>query len=121
MNASVIVPWCMIATIMLNGVLGFAMVLAFLFCVGDLDAALDSATGYDFIEVFFNATKSHAGTSVMTAIVIALTICASFGFLASSSRLTWALAKDKGIPFADFLSHVRKHLLLALKKTSLLT
>ena len=115
MNASVIVPWCMIATIMLNGVLGFAMVLAFLFCVGDLDAALDSATGYDFIEVFFNATKSHAGTSVMTAIVIALTICASFGFLASSSRLTWALAKDKGIPFADFLSHVRKHLPLAYK------
>ncbi|GAT24665.1 amino acid permease [Aspergillus luchuensis] len=105
-NASVIVPWCMIATIMLNGVLGFAMVLAFLFCVGDLDAALDSATGYDFIEVFFNATKSHAGTSIMTAIVIALTICASFGFLASSSRLTWALAKDKGIPFADFLSHI---------------
>ncbi|PYH65005.1 amino acid permease [Aspergillus vadensis CBS 113365] len=105
-NASVIVPWCMIATIMLNGVLGFAMVLAFLFCVGDLDAALDSATGYDFIEVFFNATKSHAGTSVMSAIVIALTICASFGFLASSSRLTWALAKDKGIPFADFLSHI---------------
>ncbi|PYH89328.1 amino acid transporter [Aspergillus ellipticus CBS 707.79] len=105
-NASVIVPWCMIATIMLNGVLGFAMVLAFLFCIGDLDAALDSATGYDFIEVFFNATKSHAGTSVMTAIPIAMTVCASFGFLASSSRLTWAFARDKGLPFSDYLAHV---------------
>ncbi|PYH32211.1 amino acid permease [Aspergillus neoniger CBS 115656] len=86
-NASVIVPWCMIATIMLNGVLGFAMVLAFLFCVGDLDAALDSATGYDFIEVFFNATKSHAGTSVMTAIVIVADYLRIINSRASGSAL----------------------------------
>ncbi|PWY92298.1 amino acid transporter [Aspergillus heteromorphus CBS 117.55] len=105
-NASVIVPWCMIATILLNGALGFAIVLAFLFCIGNLEAALDSATGYDFIEVFFAATKSHAGTSVMAAIPIALTICASFGFLASSSRLTWAFARDKGVPFSNYLSRV---------------
>ncbi|RAL07831.1 amino acid transporter [Aspergillus homomorphus CBS 101889] len=105
-NASVVVPWCMIGTILLNGSLGFAIVLAFLFCIGDMEKALDSATGYDFIEVFFNATRSHAGTSVMTAIPTALVICASFGFLASTSRLTWAFARDKGVPFADYFSHV---------------
>jgi choline transport protein len=104
-NASTIVPWCMISTILLNGALGFAIVLAFLFCIGDM-SVLESPTGYDFIEVFFNATKSHAGTSVMTAIPIVLVICASFGFLASASRLTWAFARDKGLPFADFLAHV---------------
>lgn len=96
----------MIGTILLNGTLGFAVVLAFLFCIGDVDKALTSPTGYDFIEVFFNATKSHAGTSVMAAIPTALVICASFGFLASASRLTWAFARDKGIPFSGFLSHV---------------
>jgi choline transport protein len=96
----------MISTIMLNGCLGFAIVLAFLFCIGNVDDALSSPTGYDFIEVFFNATKSHAGTTVMTAIPTALVICASFGFLASSSRLTWAFARDKGLPFSDFLAHV---------------
>ncbi|KAJ5127912.1 Amino acid/polyamine transporter I [Penicillium atrosanguineum] len=105
-NASVIVPWCMIGTILLNGTLGFAIVLAFLFCIGNMEDALGSATGYDFIEVFWNATKSHAGTSVMAALPTALVICASFGFLASASRLTWAFARDKGLPFSDFLSHV---------------
>jgi hypothetical protein len=42
----------------------------------------------------------------MTAIPIVLVICASFGFLASASRLTWAFARDKGLPFADFLAYV---------------
>lgn len=105
-NASIAVPWCMIATIIINGTLGFAIVIAFLFCIGDVDAALSSATGYSYIEVFYAATKSHAGTSVMAAIPAALVICASFGFLASSSRLTWAFARDKGIPFSDFFAHV---------------
>lgn len=95
----------MISTILLNGSLGFAIVLALLFCMGDM-SVLESPTGYDFIEVFFNATKSHAGTSVMTAIPIVLVICASFGFLASASRLTWAFARDKGLPFANFLAYV---------------
>jgi choline transport protein len=96
----------MIATIIINGTLGFAIVVAFLFCIGDVDAALSSATGYSYIEVFYAATKSHAGASVMAAIPAALVICASFGFLASSSRLTWAFARDKGIPFSDFFAHV---------------
>lgn len=106
-NASTIVPWCMICTILLNGILGFAVVLAFCFCVGDLEIALTSPTGYDFIEVFYNATDSSAATSVMTSVLITLVICASFGFLASSSRQTWAFARDRGLPFSDYLAHVR--------------
>lgn len=116
-NASTIVPWCMICTILLNGILGFAIVLAFCFCVGDLEGALTSPTGYDFIEVFHNATNSNAATSVMTSVLITLVICASFGFLASSSRQTWAFARDKGLPFSDYLAYVRNTLnkMLALK------
>lgn len=105
-NASTIVPWCMICTILLNGILGFAIVIAFCFCLGDLPADLASPTGYDFIQVFYGATNSNAGTSVMTSILITLVICATFGFLASASRLTWAFARDRGLPFSNFLSYV---------------
>jgi choline transport protein len=105
-NASTIVPWCMISTILLNGVLGFAIVIAFCFCLGDLPTDMASPTGYGFIQVFYGATNSYAGTSVMTGILITLVICATFGFLASASRLTWAFARDRGLPFSNFLSHV---------------
>ena len=105
-NASTIVPWSMIATLLLNGVLGFAVAIAFLFCLGDFEAALTTPTGYDFIEVFFNATQSNAGTSVMTAILIVLVTFATFGFLATSSRQAWAFARDRGLPFSEILSRV---------------
>jgi choline transport protein len=106
-NASIIVPWCMICTILMNGTLGFAVIVAFCFCLGDIPTDLGSPTGYDFIQVFFDATKSTAGTTAMTSLLIALVICATFGFLASASRQTWAFARDNGLPFSSFLSHVR--------------
>jgi amino acid transporter len=111
-NASTIVPWCMITTILLNGFLGFATVVVFCFCLGDLTTDLASPTGYDFIQVFYSATNSNAGTSVMTAILITLVICATFGFLATASRQTWAFARDQGLPFSNFLSYVRASLLI---------
>ena len=117
-NASTIVPWCMIATIALNGVLGFAICIAFSFSLTNLDGlnnALLTPTGYDFIEVFQVATNNLAGSSVMTAILIALVTCASFGFLATASRQTWAFARDRGLPFSDFLSYVSSPLIEHIK------
>ena len=114
-NASTVVPWAMIATILLNGALGLATCIAFSFTLGDLERDLTSPTGYDFIQVFFDATHSRVGSSVMTAILIALVTCASFGFLASASRQTWAFARDKGLPFSGFLSHVDKRTALPLR------
>lgn len=96
----------MICTVIINATLGISMVVAFLFCIGDLNSAIASPTQYDFIYSFMNATRSHAGTSVMTAILIVLVSSASFGFLASASRLTWAIARDLGTPFSRFISKV---------------
>jgi choline transport protein len=51
-NASTVVPWCMISTVLLNGVLGWAIAIAFSFCiVPTIEDALSSPTGYDFIYV----------------------------------------------------------------------
>lgn len=107
-NASTVVPWCMICTVLLNGTLGFSIAIAYGFCEGDPEKALEAflETGYDFIYSFQNATNSNAGTSVMTSILIALVSCASFGFLATASRQTWAFARDRGLPFSGFLSSV---------------
>ena len=44
----------------------------------------------------------------MAAILIALVTCASFGFLATASRQTWAFARDRGLPFSGYLSYVGK-------------
>ncbi|KAI9756785.1 MAG: DNA replication protein psf2 [Chaenotheca gracillima] len=105
-NASTIVPWSMLATIGLNGVMGFAMLIAVLFCINDADAVLNSATGYPFIEIFRESAGSNAGATAMVAVVLALDIFASFGYLASSSRMMWAFARDHGLPGSKYLARV---------------
>ena len=105
-NASTIVPYSLIAGITLNGFLGFGMLLAVLFCLGDLDAAENSSTGYPFMEIFIQATRSAAGSSVMITIITVLQICATVAFLAGSSRMTWSFARDHGLPGWRTLSKV---------------
>lgn len=57
----------MIASVAINGVLGFGIVIAVLFCMGDQDAALNTPTDYPFIEIFTQAVGSKAGGSVMVS------------------------------------------------------
>ena len=105
-NASTIVPYSLLTSLMLNGVLGFGMLLAVLFCLGDLQAAIKSPTDYPFMEIFLQATHSAPGSTVMIIIVTILQICATIACLAGSSRQTWAFARDHGLPGWRILSRV---------------
>ena len=60
----------MIASVGINGILGFAMLIATLFCLGDENAVTQTPTHFPFIAVFQNAAKSNAGTSVMVGVGI---------------------------------------------------
>ncbi|EIT82960.1 amino acid transporter [Aspergillus oryzae 3.042] len=87
-NAPVAVPRSIMLSVLINGTLGFSMLIAMLFCLGDIEAALVSPT----------ATHSVAGTATMGAIITTMGICTSVGMLASTSRQFWSFARDRGIP-----------------------
>jgi choline transport protein len=76
-NASTVIPISMIASVLLNGTLGFAMVIALLFCLGDVTKALETETHYPYIEVYRQATNSVAGATAMVChpLVSAVPIC----------------------------------------------
>jgi choline transport protein len=92
-NASINVPRSMFFTIFLNGALGLSMMISILFCIGNVDDALATPTGYPFIEIFHNATQSNTGATAMASILVAMIVFATFGFLASASRQMWAFAR----------------------------
>ena len=105
-NASKVVPRTMIATTVLNGVLGFAALMAILFCAGNIEDAEMSPTGYPFIEIFYQATNSIAGATAMVCVILALIFFASISLIATASRMTWAFARDDGLPGSYWLSKV---------------
>ena len=120
----------MLASVALNGALGLGMLIAALFCLGDKELALDSPTGFPFIEVFLNATGTNGAASVMVhtridkkpflaydgknyanpyeaSILIAAFVFATVGYLATASRMTWAFARERGLPGSALLGKVR--------------
>jgi choline transport protein len=92
-DAAINVPRSMFFTILLNGCLGFGMLIAILFGLGNVENAISTPTGYPFIEVFRNATRSNKGATVMVSIVVVMITFATFGVLASASRQLWAFAR----------------------------
>lgn len=109
-NAEVVVPWSMLTTTVLNGALGFGIVIAVLFVTTDITAALSSPTGllgYPFMQIFYDATGSKAGASVMIAIIIIMDAAGTIAFLATASRLVWAFARDGGLPGSRFVSKLQ--------------
>ena len=106
-NASLVVPRSIVLSILINGVMGFSMLIATLFCIGDLNAALSSPTGYPFMEIISQAIHTTSGTAVLVALVFVLALCATVGLLASSSRMIWAFSRDRGLPGWKVLSRVR--------------
>ena len=97
-NAAVVVPRAIIFSIFLNGTLGLGMALSLLFCIGDIDAALNTKTHYPFMEIFLQAVGNVTGAALMTSIIVVLSLCATVGIAASASRQLWAFSRDRAVP-----------------------
>ncbi|KAJ5490466.1 Amino acid/polyamine transporter I [Penicillium expansum] len=105
-NAEVVVPRSMIYGTLINGALAFSYLIAILYCMGDYTEAVTSPTGYPIITIAYQATGSKPATFVLMAMGMLPGWIALFNGLASVTRLTWAFARDNGLPFSDFFSVV---------------
>ena len=105
-NASETLPRAMLWGVGLNAILGYITIFTLCFTVTDPQALLDSDTGYPFIQLLYNVTKSHTGTDIMVAIVIITLISAVISEIATASRQIWSFARDNGLPFSPSLQKV---------------
>ncbi|KAK4618778.1 uncharacterized protein CLAFUR5_10866 [Fulvia fulva] len=105
-DASIIVPRCMTWSYVLNGAMGFAMLITYCFCLTDVDAAINSRSGFPYIHVFQTGTGSTGGAIGLTSIILILGIAGATSFFASTSRQTFAFARDKGLPGWQWIGSV---------------
>ena len=100
------IPQSMALSVLINGVQTFILVVVLLLCIGDPVAAINTPTGYPVIEILRQATGTNAGATVLMVMLSWNGLVALFSSLASVSRLTWAFARDRGLPFPDFFGRV---------------
>jgi len=102
-NASVVIPRCMVYSYLLNGAMGFVMLVTMLLCISDLDSTIHSPA--PFVTVF-TGTGYPTLALIMTLILCVLNLGGNITALTATSREMWAFARDNGLPFARWLSHV---------------
>lgn len=105
-DASRVLPQSMIATTVFNGLMGWVILITFCFVLGNLDDVIDSPTGQPYIAVFFSATESYAGASVLSALVIFMAIFCNLSITATASRQLWSFARDQGVPVSWWFAYV---------------
>jgi choline transport protein len=86
------------------------MLLAILYNIGSIDAALSTPTGYPYIEILTQGSKSVGGGTALSALIIVMFCFATLTTLATSSRQLWAFARDNAVPNAKFVGYVHPSL-----------
>ena len=104
-DAGKTVPRAMIGAYLMNGSLGIIFLISYMFMITDVDAALNDATGYPHMWVFGQAV-STGGVVALNTIPTVLIFAGTLTFNLSTSRQTWAFARDQGLPFSKWIGHV---------------
>jgi amino acid transporter len=105
----------------MNGTLAWIFLVLSLFAIKDIDLAINTPTGYAILEIFRQLTNSTTSATLMMSAMVTISIAAMFGTLASVSRLTWAFARDDGLPFSDFFKHVDPKYRIPVRAVSLVS
>lgn len=110
-HAANVVPQALLYAIFINGSLSFAIAIALLFCIQDLDAALASieTVFYPCLQIFQASTESAVGACLLGGIVLVLCVVGGIGISAAASRMLWSFSRDKGLPFSRYLVKLTKN------------
>lgn len=136
-NANLNIPRAILSSMIVNGLVGFTMMVTVLFAIGDVQSALDTKTGFPYMQIFYgkqmastqsqlsltkpDRVKSLPGATVMCVVVLLLTWTCATGLTTSASRMTWAFARDLGVPFSSTIKRVTERTRVPVIATGVVT
>lgn len=106
-DAAKTLPRAMITTTVVNGLMGFIMIITFCMVLGNLDDVINTSTFQPFIQVFYDSTGSIPATNAMSSLIIIMSMFCNLAIVATASRQLFAFARDKGVPFHSWFAYVR--------------
>lgn len=114
------VPKIMLIAVMSNAIMAFSMIITVLFCIGDPDVTVGSGQ-MAILMVFYHATKSKTASTVLLIMAAFGIMVYMFNCTASVTRLTWAFARDNGLPFRSFFARVHPTLKIPVQVLGLIS
>ncbi|KAI0377270.1 amino acid transporter [Hypomontagnella monticulosa] len=99
-------PRAILYAVIVGGVTGVAFILVILFCITDPETVLGTATNMPIAELILQGTGSRAAATILTLMLAICFINGTNGCVTSSSRLLYAMARDKGIVYPTYFAHI---------------
>ncbi|CAG8979993.1 hypothetical protein HYALB_00005166, partial [Hymenoscyphus albidus] len=99
------VPLAMAAQMIIGFFAAFLYLIAILYATKDLDAVLSSPY-FPLMQIYIQATGSHAGTIGLLFVILLPLICCCTGTFITAGRGVWTLARDEAIPFSSTLGQI---------------
>lgn len=100
------VPIAIMGTVAIGFVTSWFYSIAIFFSMSNLDGLQTTSTLVPILALFYQALGSKAGAIVLESLFIATGIWCLVASHTWQSRLCWSFARDGGLPFSKFLSHV---------------
>ena len=86
---------------------GFIFLSALLFCVKDIQAVLDAAeTTGPVLTIFMDALNNKAGGTCLLIFPLLCMVFTTTTLICTSTRMSYAFARDRGMPFSKFFARV---------------
>lgn len=101
-------PRAIVMAVYIGFVTGFIYLIAACFCMGDVADMASGSTGSPVIEIFRHSTGTEVGATGLTSLIVVIGLGASNGLTATGGRSIYAFARDRGLPFSNFLSKVNE-------------
>ncbi|KAJ6552791.1 amino acid/polyamine transporter I [Mycena capillaripes] len=105
-NATVAVPWAIVAATTLGSLLGWVINVTVAFYMGtDIGDILGSVTGQPMSNILFNSFGQKGALAIWSLVAITQFMMGT-SILTASSRQTWAFARDGALPFSSVFHRI---------------
>ncbi|KAI5460567.1 amino acid/polyamine transporter I [Mariannaea sp. PMI_226] len=98
-------PKLMIYCILIGMASGFIFLTCLLFVLKDVDVVLSSSAG-PLLQILFDATNSKAGSICLIIFPLICMVFTVTAIMTTSSRMTYAFARDGGLPYSRVFAKV---------------
>ena len=102
-------PKIMIYCVAIGVFTGFVFLSVLLFVLKDVKTVIESTAG-PVLQIFYDATGSKAGSICLLIFPLICLLFATTSIMTTSSRMTYAFARDGGLPFSRIFAKVNRRL-----------
>ena len=106
-NASLVAARGVFYSALASGIMGFPMVILFLFCTPNLDTLYSFDSPQPFVNLYALALGQNAHCVMNTVAILGLVLNTSVAVIAAS-RLIFAIARDGVLPLSGWIAQVSK-------------